>query len=600
MRELRELISLDPQASATRLRQIVFALFAVWAVPLLFALVYAVFAQHSVLLHHDEAEHLHVTFAIQRGERPYLDFIENHPLLPHVLLSRLSSGLGIDSASAMYALAKFIVLAHFLGCLLLAVSWLNVYRRSLDLQLSPLLTFPLVACLFGIWRFSGELSADFSSLWQVRPDWVCHFWTLVALLLAVEALHSGNPRRARWLSVGGGLCLGFATALMAKSVLLFVPAALALLLTAARWTREAAGRTGRLLELLKLAAFFGVAAAVMFWASVFGELVATGASLRDYWAANITLNSQKHLIQYAHDLTPANMLRGISGLSFGMAIVVTVLGFVLTGQAKRKGQWLRYGVFAFAGIQLLFSMCLPAFSNGLSWAHYFMPALLVLALAFVLMLDTLAATLFALRLLPHWRGRRLTLWVLRWAPAMCLVLAIVGQLMNHSLDAQLRWRALQSHVQETQAFYGSGMSRGLPDLVLPDDLTYLTFLPERKPLRARAWGYYFMLVRDQHLWQDNHNLGLGPDPKTYWRELYASQPPDALLVHDVRDLREFIRIAGRMQEVDLVWLDEAARRDYTCMTRPGAALQVRHALVERFMGLGFKPCRPKPERPEWL
>lgn len=582
------------------MRQVVFAVLALWAAPLLFALIYGVFAQHSVLLHHDEAEHLHVTFAIQRGERPYVDFIENHPLLPHVLLSGLSRGLGVDSAGAMYALAKLVVLAHFLGCLVLVFSWLNVYRRSLDLQLSPLLTFPLVACLLGVWRSGGELGADFGSLWQVRPDWVCHFWTLVALLTAIEALHCDRPWRARLLSVGGGLCLGFATALMAKSVLLFVPAALALVLTAVRWVRASPGRISQLLEILKLAVWFAVAAAAMFWACVFGELVATGASLRDYWAANIALNSQKHLIQFAQDLSPANMLRGISGLSFSAAIAVTVLGFVLTGQAKRKGLWLRYGVFAFAGVQLLFSMCLPAFSNGLSWPHYFMPALLTMLLAFVLALDALAAPLFAARVLPRWTGGRLVTWALRWAPALCLTLAVVGLLMNRSLDARLRWDALQSHVQQSQAFYGSGMSRGLPDLLLPDDLTYLTFMPERKPVRARAWGYYFMLVRDKHLWQDNHDLGLGPAPKTYWRALYASQPPDALLVRDVRDLREFVRIASRMQEVDLVWLDDAARRDYTCMMRPGAALQVRHALVERFMGLGFKPCRPNLETPEWL
>lgn len=597
MKVLSELVSLDPPASAVRPRQIVFAMLAAWAAPLLFALVYGVFAQQSALLRHDEAEHLHVTFALQRGERPSVDFIENHPLLPHVLLSGMARGLGVDSAGAMYSLAKFIVLAHFLGCMALVFSGLNAYRRSLHLQLPPLLTFPLVACLLGVWRYGGELSADFTSLWQVRPDWICHFWTLVALLMVVQALHCNDPRRARWLGIGGGLCLGFATALMAKSVLLFVPAVLALLLTGTRWLRAS---PDRLPALLKPTLSFSLAAVAMFWVSVFGELSATGETLHDYWAANITLNSQKHLVQFATDVTPANMLRGISGLSFLAAIVVTVLGFVLTGQAKRKGLWLRYGVFAFAGIQLLFSMCLPAFSNGSSWAHYFMPALLAMLLAFVLVMDAAAAALFSMYLLPGWRGRRVTTWILRWAPALCLVLCVTGLLLNRSLDARLRWDAVRSQVQEAQAFYGNGMSRGLPDLLLPDDLTYLTFLPERKPLRARAWGYFFMLVRDKHFWADNHALGLGPDPKTYWRTLYASQPPDALLVRDVRDLRDSLRIAWRMQEVDLLWLDEVAPRDYTCMSRPGAALQVRHALVARFTTLGFKPCRPNQERPEWL
>lgn len=164
----------------------------------------------------------------------------------------------------------------------------------------------------------------------------------------------------------------------------------------------------------------------------------------------------------------------------------------------------------------------------------------------------------------------------------------------------MHWDKLQSHLRQSEAYYGSSASHGIPDVVLPDDLTYLTFLPERKPVRARAWGYFFMLVRDRHLWHDNHDLGLGPSPQTHWRSLYANKPPDALLVRDVRELREFIRIADRMQGVDLVWLDEAVRLDYTCLTRPGAALQVRHVLVERFTGLGFKPCRTNLEKPEWL
>jgi hypothetical protein len=371
-------------------------------------------------------------------------------------------------------------------------------------------------------------------------------------------------------------------------------------LTAVRWIRESPGQTARLLHILNLAACFAVAATIMFWTCVFGELAATGATLKDYWAANITLNSQKHPIQLAQDLSPANMLRAISGLSFVAALVATVLGFVLTGQAKRKGQWMRYGAFAFAGIQLVFSMCLPAFSNGLTWAHYFMPALLALLLVLVLMTDVVAVALFAARLLPRWQGGQLATWALRWTPALCLMLTLQGVLLNRSMDARLRWDALQSHLRELQAFYGSSSSRGVPDFVLPDNLTYLTFLPERKPVRAQAWGYFFMLVRDKRLWQDGHALGLGPDPKTYWRTLYASQPPDALLVRDARELREYIRIAGRMQDVDLVWLDAAVRRDYACMTRPGAALQVRHALVEPFRSLGFKPCGPNLEKPEWL
>ncbi|RZL31871.1 MAG: hypothetical protein EOP35_21135 [Rubrivivax sp.] len=370
------------------------------------ALIYAAFAKHEIHPSHDEAEHLHVVFALERGERPYRDFIENHPLLPHVLLSGLSRGLGLSSGSDLYLLAKVAVLAHFLGCLLLLFSWLSRYRDELGLQLSPVLTFPLVAALLGVWQSSAELTGRFAFLWEVRPDWICHFWTLAALLLAVESLRSRSTAPARALSVLGGLCAGFALALMAKSVLLLLPAALALMLTAVRWGRVHPDGVRLLLRALGLAGCFLLAAVVAFTVGVGGELAAAGATFDEYWTANISLNAQKHLVQLTEDLAPANVLRGISGLGFPAAVIATVLGFALTGHARRKESWLRYGVFAFAGIQLLFSMFLPAFSNGLSWPQYFMPALLVMLLVFVLMLDALAAALFGVHVAPLWQPGR--------------------------------------------------------------------------------------------------------------------------------------------------------------------------------------------------
>jgi hypothetical protein len=600
MRELRQLLALELTGRAARARTWVFAALTVWAIPLCLALVYATFVKHGGYLSHDEAEHLNVVFALGRGETPYRDFIENHPVLPHVLLAGLARGLGLADSVAVYSLGKVAVLTHFLACLALLFSWVNGHRRELQLQLAPLMSFSIVASLLGVWRVTAELSGVFGSLWELRPDWVCHFWTLLALHLAIKALRSPSKGQAYLLSASAGLCAGFASALMAKSVFLLIPAGLALLLTAARWAREHPGEGERLLRAMQLALCFMLTASVMFLAGVAFELASTGATLQEYWAANIDLNALKHPVQWAQDLTPANVLRGLSGLSFLVALLFAVLGFILTGHAWRKGLWLRYGVFAFAGMQLLFSMCLPAFSNGLSWPQYFMPALLVMLLVFSLMLDAIAASLFALRLWPAWQPGRLGEFALRWAPAAWLTVLLLSLLADRSVEARLRWDDLQAHDRQTALLFGRGELRGLPEQLLPDDLSYLTFSPERKPPRARAWGYYFMLVRDKRFWQDTYALGLGPDPKTHWRRLYLREPPDAVLVSDLRELREIIRTAARMQGVDLIWLDAAVRQDYVCLSRPGVAVHVRHALLERFVGLGFKPCRTDLEKPEWL
>lgn len=600
MRELRQLATLVPSPRADWVRTRVLALLALCAFPVLASLVYGAFVRHDAKLSHDEAEHLHVVFALERGEVPYRDFIENHPVLPHALLSELARGLGLGSSGEVYTLAKLIVLAHFLGCMLLLFSFLSRYRQRLGLRLPPPLTFVLVLCLLGVWRTTGELSGSFTFLWEVRPDWICHFWTLVALLLAIEALLASERRRSMLLAVCGGVCAGGATALMAKSVLLLVPAALALMLTAARWARAHRGGRRQLLHALQLTAGFIFAAALMFTICVAVELAVTGASLQEYWAANVLLNSMKHPVQVAEDLAPANMLRGISGLGLPAALAMTVLGFALAGHAMRKRRWLRYGVFSFAGIQLLFSICLPAFSNGSSWPQYFMPAMLTMLVAFVLMLDVLVVATFSTRLLPLWQPGRSASFALRWAPALLLTLTLAGLLLDRALEAQLRLDEQAFLARQSQALYGSAAPGALPDQVLPDDLSYLVFAPQSKPLRARAWGYFFMLLPDRRFWQDNHSLGLGPDPKTYWRVLFMRQPPDAILVKNTRELRERIRVARRAQDVDLTWLDAATRSGYECVTRLGVSLQIRHALKERFAYLGFKSCRSDIELPEWL
>ncbi|MFX5937714.1 hypothetical protein ABTE71_20370, partial [Acinetobacter baumannii] len=81
-------------------------------------------------------------FAVERGERPYRDFIENHPLLPHVLLSKLRHFAGVEDSRELYRFAKGLVLLHFMGCIALLVACLQRHRRKLMLHLPPLLTLP--------------------------------------------------------------------------------------------------------------------------------------------------------------------------------------------------------------------------------------------------------------------------------------------------------------------------------------------------------------------------------------------------------------------------------------------------------------------------
>lgn len=553
----------------------------------------------DLLLGHDEAEHLHVVFALERGERPYRDFIENHPVLPHLLLGAMRHPLGAEDTLAVYRLGRGWALLHAIGVLALMLGWLHRHRASLGLCLHPAVTLPLGLLLPGVWNVAIETPARFDFFWQMRADWPCHFWTLAAALCIARAVRRHDRPVAWRLALGGGLCAGFATALLAKSVMLLLPAAAALVITLLRmgsqWTPDAA--VMRRMGLLALT--FVAAAALTFGGCVAFELSATGVSLQDYVSANFTLNSSKHLSYNATDRSSINMLRQLSGLGLGGAIALTVAGFCLAARALREQRWLRHALFTFTGMVIAFTAVLPSYSNGQCWPQYLIPAYLALALLLVLILDEAARFCSHVTVPERWELSPPMARGVRWAPAGLLVLLLLGGLLVRFGDLQYRRLEAHLHAMAAERTFGDPGLRSVPDRLLPDDLSYLTFRPEHKPAKARAWGYFFMLGGDQGMWNDVHRLGLGPDPATHWQTLYRQTPPDAITVASRSELREMLRTLKRAQQVDLRWLDEAFAADYACVSRLGTAVHVRVALQARFEQAGFKPCPASAALPDW-
>lgn len=573
-----------------------FMALAIMACVLVATLVQATFNRHDLLLTHDEAEHLTVMFAVERGERPYRDFIENHPLLPHVLLSKLRHVAGVEDSRELYRFAKGLVFLHFLGCLALLVAWLQRHRRKLMLHLPPLLTLPVAVALLGAWTLR-EMERE--SLWQLRPDWVCYFWALLSAMCAVGATRAETWRVTAVRVAVAAACAGLATALLPKSVLILVPMGLALTLATAY--RMAGQRIDwvRLKRFALILLSFGVGTVMVWAALVEYELHETGVDWQTYWTANVAMNSRMHLVMLAEDLSAVSQLRRLSGFSLPVALLVLWWGLVGAERARHRRQWLRYGLLCNCGLTLLLNVALPSFSNGLSWEHYFIPAMLVFVTVNTLMLDALASWAFVItpktrHLQSPWVRRLLRLLV-----PLVLVVAVLGVYAQRWIDISARQRDLLASEQLAATLYPGMAASPLPDYLLPVDLSYLSRTPANKPLRARGWGYFFMLSADRGLWQSAHELGLAPDPAKHWRTLYAAEPPDVIRFGSVAELQSFLRMVYRMQGADLGWIEQAMARDYRCMQRLGTRVHVHRMQVARFESEHWVACRVQEEIPLW-
>ena len=215
-------------------------LLAVVALPIFIMGCFSAFMQMGFFLAHDEAEHLHVVFALERGEIPYKDFIENHPALFHIAILWLKHALGLMDAMDVYWLGKGVVAVHFLGCLFLLMIFFGAYiRRSGGGEWSSLLVL-VALCLSGIWNHS-DVAHEY--LWQFRPDWICYFYALLCVSLHYAyhcKLLSGWGSARLWMLLLAALAGGIATAIMAKSIYFFLPYFLTLVLLAIDRSEEAA------------------------------------------------------------------------------------------------------------------------------------------------------------------------------------------------------------------------------------------------------------------------------------------------------------------------------------------------------------------------
>lgn len=549
---------------------------ALLVLPLLLIEFLAILGHHPVFYGHDEAEHLTAMFALERGERPYLDFFENHPLLPHLLLSALRRMLGFDDVGQIRQLGLAVILLHVTGCCLLLQCFYSRFAAAARFSLAPV---AMLAALGLLTPWQDRLVY----IWQLRPDWACYFWALLGGFLHVR-LHELWFRHGRWSSVvfvGGALVSGFALALMPKAVFFFIPYALALVILAlADFSALAVVVRGRWRALLAVNLSFVALSLGAFVGCVAVELHLTGASTKAYYLANFTLNAERHPVRTFFD---AKLFDVIAFTSSGhLAAVLLAIPLVLSTLLRlaRAHDDRLIGLYILLGVVLVIGVngLLPAFSNGGQWAQYYIPALLML-------LFLAAATLgegwrLIEKLTAGWKSGAL----LRRGIGLVFSLVFLGSLYSHYDAAINRLENVPFSRKLMQLRTQTDAGGALPDIVLPAGLSYLSFDPITRPAHGRLWGYYFMLAADRGMWNDAYRLGLGPDPATHWRILWRKSPPDVVLIQSAADLEYRIQQVAIAQGVDISWLREALRQDYVCQRRADLAVSVRRDLLGRFVG----------------
>lgn len=556
---------------------------------LILQLVYA-FQGFGIFAAHDEAEHLHVVYALERGERPYLDFIENHPTLFHFFLLGVKRIFHIETTTGLYWFAKTVVYVHFVGCIALLFLFMRRIARSWELSVAPAVALLLLLSFYTPWAPENGL------MWQLRPDWVCYFYAFFCVLGHL-AFHFGPWRGRVGLLLLAAASGGLATAVLAKSVYIFLPYGIAFALYVSAKLAASELRREDLRRLAMANGLFLLTGAGIFAAMVSLDVWLTGTGYTAYFKANYALNSIKHVPAFPIDTNPFNQLANLSELGLWGAIGLALL----TGRRLLASHELRrpdeFHILVFLLLMIFINGLLPAYSNGITWPHYFVPSLLALLILGWLAINDLVVWLIPtmLRVWRQWSstmqfsiGFMTAARAIILSVAFCWVLTLVG--FRYLLVYEQIWGVGRDAKESLQSLYGVEDHEFVPDALLPNDLTYLTFNPSHKPIQAKAWGYYFMLGPDTGMWRDTARLGLGPEPKNYWQGLYAQSPPDVILISDKYDYWERLTVLKNAQGLDISWLGKILKRDYTCMRKKKFQVQVARKWLTRFDEMGWTRC----------
>ena len=121
----------------------------------------------------DEAEHLHVAYLLGEGQRPYIDFIENHPTLFNHFLKWVKTYFNLKTVREWAFIARVTILFHIILVLFVFYLWVSKLIRKKPGRLFWL------SVIFLSFSFIGYYNEQLAFMWQIRPDWISYSYSLI-------------------------------------------------------------------------------------------------------------------------------------------------------------------------------------------------------------------------------------------------------------------------------------------------------------------------------------------------------------------------------------------------------------------------------------
>jgi hypothetical protein len=494
---------------------------------------YAAFFPIRAVLGYDEAEHLHVAFLLGQGQRPFVDFIENHPTLFNHFLWWLRQICGVSTTRDWATIVRVVLGLHFMLAVCVLFRWLSVVLverpRGIEWPGLCLCAFAMVgfhrSALPGLWPVGD-------CLWQIRPDWICHAYTFAGCYLffrTVAPLAQGLASKRHYASfLLGAFLIGLGNAIVPKGMVLVGAFAVTGLLTVALAPQHALCRV-RWQHYVRPVVVFSLLTCAVFVGFAGLDVWLSNIHLKEWYAGVFTINAKKHMLLTDLETNPVTSLIHI--FSLGFLPLVALTGWVLWEVLQWK-QWSDprpYMVLLCASITIIVNLLIAPYTNGVTWPHYFIPSFLAAMAIFTVLLVRIVHGMRVLRWPDMLRTQR---WAFRG-----IILIVACHLLLRPFWAGII--TLARDIQATDAAMACA-SDYFPDGCMPQHLIYWTPVPYSIPVMARHFGYHFMLVPDTRFWRDMRALGFGPPLKHALAAAFYANPPDAVALAGPADVVEFM------------------------------------------------------------
>lgn len=528
-------------------------------------------------LHHDEAEHLHAAYLLQLGERPFMDFIENHPMLFQHFLNLISPPFSEDATKSMANRARVIVFFHFLLCLALICLWTTRYVKERPHGIGWAVMLAATLCVTEYYR------SRFSLLWQIRPDFIAYAHTLggsYLLYRAFEKKTDASPVCTYFLLISGGILVGLGNAVLPKGAIILLAIGLAYL------TKEFITEKNPLdsllqPDLLRHLAVFATATMTSFCAFALLDCRLSQIPLAKWIAGVLLINSRRHVVFALMDNNPITTLLKFFCLPFPLMLAFSVWAVwelqALKNAAAPSGS--RTFLWLLAIYTILCNLFMLSYSNGVSFAHNLIPSFFAVIVLYLLLFLRVGEASTAAGFI-----RRLSFS--RLAIVLIIIVSIV-KFINHPVRLAAHYGVGNDATEDMPSFAADTAIQE----DFPASFVFFATHPHRMPVRNRHWGFYSMLSDNGNFWNDCHALGIGPDPKDLEKG-FGEFPPDALTFTDLSDVTDYITMVKRSNKIDVSWFREEVNRNYVLMGKKQLSLFVRKEKISFVQDHGWKPIVP--------